>query len=75
MHVWLPYRYNFLYYAFLLVVALAGLLLLLSTGRLRPDNVLGFCIASSNAYGLVAGAPLAAPLAIGLQWAGQGQCS
>jgi hypothetical protein len=49
-------RYNLLYYALLLGVGLAGILLLLSSGRLRPDNVLGFCIASSNAYGLVAGA-------------------
>ncbi|EFN53506.1 hypothetical protein CHLNCDRAFT_136844 [Chlorella variabilis] len=47
-------RYNLLYYAVLLAVALAGLLLLLFSGRLQPANVIGFCIASSNAYGLVA---------------------
>ncbi|KAI3424225.1 hypothetical protein D9Q98_009581 [Chlorella vulgaris] len=47
-------RYNLLYYALLLAVAVAGLLLLLFSGRLQPANVVGFCIASSNAYGLIA---------------------
>ena len=48
-----------MYYAVLLSVGTAGLVLLLVTGHLAPANVLGFCIAFSNAYGLVAGAPLA----------------
>ncbi|KAL4424193.1 hypothetical protein ABPG75_001494 [Micractinium tetrahymenae] len=47
-------RTNLLYYAVLLGVGLAGLVLLLFSGRLQPANVLGFCIAFSNAYGLVA---------------------
>ncbi|PSC73983.1 LMBR1 domain-containing 2-like protein A [Micractinium conductrix] len=47
-------RTNLLYYAILLGVGLAGLVLLLFSGRLQPANVLGFCIAFSNAYGLVA---------------------
>ena len=50
-----PCRYNLLYYALLLAVGVAGLFLLLFARRLQPANVLGFCIASSNAYGLVAG--------------------
>ncbi len=33
---------------------MAGLFLLLFTRRLHPSNILGFCIAFSNAYGLVA---------------------
>ena len=33
-----------------------GLLLLLGTGELAPRNVLGFCVAASNAFGLIAGA-------------------
>lgn len=48
-------RYNLVYYGLLLAAGLAGLVLLLATGRLRPANVVGFCIALSNAYGLVAG--------------------
>jgi hypothetical protein len=35
-----------------------GLLLLLATGELAPGNVLGFCVAASNAFGLIAGALL-----------------
>lgn len=35
---------------------MAGLLLLLAAGRLRPGDIAGFCIALSNAYGLIAGA-------------------
>ncbi|GAB4813329.1 hypothetical protein N2152v2_000375 [Parachlorella kessleri] len=48
-------RSNLIYYAILLGVALAGLLLLLLTGHLKASNVVGFCIAFSNAYGLIAG--------------------
>lgn len=48
-------RTNLMYYAVLLCVALAGLVLLLFSGRLQPANILGFGIAFSNAYGLVAG--------------------
>lgn len=51
-------RTNLMYYAVLLGVGTAGLVLLLVTGRLAPANVLGFAIAVSNAYGLVAGALL-----------------
>ncbi|PRW61506.1 LMBR1 domain-containing 2-like protein A [Chlorella sorokiniana] len=47
-------RTNLMYYAVLLGVGTAGLVLLLVTGHLAPSNVLGFCIAFSNAYGLVA---------------------
>ena len=47
-----------MYYGVLLGVATAGLVLLLAAGRLAPANILGFCIAFSNAYGLVAGAAL-----------------
>ena len=32
-----------------------GLVLLLITGELAPANVLGFCVAASNAFGLIAG--------------------
>ena len=38
------------------VVGAVGLLLLLGTGELAPRNVLGFCVAASNAFGLIAGA-------------------
>jgi hypothetical protein len=47
-------RNNLIYYAVLLLVGLAGLLLLLLTGRLKVSNVVGFCIAFSNAYGELA---------------------
>lgn len=30
-------------------------MLLLITGELAPANVLGFCVAASNAFGLIAG--------------------
>ncbi len=53
-----------MYYAVLLAVATAGLVLLLVTGHLRPANVLGFCIAFSNAYGLVAGALVGSGLSV-----------
>lgn len=36
-------------------LAIGGLLLLLMTGNLAPSNVLGFCVAASNAFGLIAG--------------------
>lgn len=36
-------------------LGVAGLLLLLMTGNLAPSNVLGFCVAASNAFGLIAG--------------------
>lgn len=48
-------RTNLMYYGVLLCVGLGGLVLLLFSGRLQPSNVVGFCIAFSNAYGLVAG--------------------
>ena len=35
----------------------SGLVLLLITGELAPGNVLGFCVAASNAVGLIAGMP------------------
>ena len=43
-------------------IGAAGLLLLLVTGQLMIKNVVGFCIAFSNAFGLIAGkqAPLSA---------------
>ena len=37
------------------VLGTAGLLFLLFTGRLAFTNVVGFCIALSNAFGLIAG--------------------
>ena len=37
------------------VVGAVGLVLLLATGELAPTNVLGFCVAASNAFGLIAG--------------------
>ena len=37
-----------------------GLVLLLITGELAPGNVLGFCVAASNAVGLIAGTPCCA---------------
>ena len=36
-------------------IGAAGLLLLLVTGQLMIKNVVGFCIAFSNAFGLIAG--------------------
>jgi len=36
-------------------LAVAGILLLLMTKNLAPSNVLGFCVAASNAFGLIAG--------------------
>lgn len=46
-------RYNLVYYCCLLGVAAAGIVLLLVTRRLEPANIVGFCIAFSNAYGLI----------------------
>ncbi|KAL6768158.1 hypothetical protein ACKKBF_B38030 [Auxenochlorella protothecoides x Auxenochlorella symbiontica] len=46
-------RYHLVYYCALVGVAAAGILLLLLAGRLEARNILGFCIASSNAYGLI----------------------
>lgn len=40
------------------VVGAVGLVLLLATGELAPTNVLGFCVAASNAFGLIAGMAL-----------------
>ena len=42
-----------------------GLVLLLATGELAPRNVLGFCVAASNAFGLIAGTPLIVSLLSG----------
>lgn len=47
-------RTNLAFYAALLGVGAAGLLLLLASGRLQPSNILGLLIAASNAYGLIA---------------------
>ena len=33
----------------------SGVLILLISGELDPVNVVGFCIAASNAFGLIAG--------------------
>lgn len=41
--------------AYLQFLGAAGLVLLLVTGELIPSNVVGFCIAASNAFGLIAG--------------------
>lgn len=48
-------RSNLIYYGLLAGIGLAGILLLLFKELLKPSNVLGFCIAFSNAYGLIAG--------------------
>ncbi|KAL3146885.1 hypothetical protein ABBQ38_014857 [Trebouxia sp. C0009 RCD-2024] len=48
-------RNNLIFYAVLVALAIGGLLLLLMTGNLAPSNVLGFCVAASNAFGLIAG--------------------
>lgn len=49
------YRYNLLYYGALLAAGLAGIVLLLVSGRLHVANIAGLAIACSNAYGLIAG--------------------
>ncbi|CAL5224711.1 g7442 [Coccomyxa viridis] len=49
---------NLIFYAVLTVVGAVGLVLLLATGELAPTNVLGFCVAASNAFGLIAGKSL-----------------
>ena len=36
-------------------LAVSGILLLLMTKNLAPSNILGFCVAASNAFGLIAG--------------------
>lgn len=46
-------KYNLMYYIVLLGIAVIGLVILLFSGRLQPSNILGFCIAFSNAYGLI----------------------
>ena len=43
---------------FLQLLGAAGLVLLLATGELVIQNIVGFCIAASNAFGLIAGEPL-----------------
>ncbi|DBA73319.1 hypothetical protein WJX77_000394 [Trebouxia sp. C0004] len=48
-------RNNLIFYAVLVALAVAGILLLLMTKNLAPSNVLGFCVAASNAFGLIAG--------------------
>ncbi|CAL8470464.1 g10006 [Coccomyxa elongata] len=48
-------RNNLIFYAVLTAVGAFGLVLLLITGELAPANVLGFCVAASNAFGLIAG--------------------
>ena len=42
-----------------------GLVLLLATGELAPTNVLGFCVAASNAFGLIAGESPALSMPLG----------
>jgi len=51
------------FYIALGALGAVGLLALLATGRVSPQNVLGLLIALSNAFGLIAGAPLLAVLA------------
>ncbi|KAK9804797.1 hypothetical protein WJX72_005995 [[Myrmecia] bisecta] len=46
---------NLMFYAVLTGLGAVGLLVLLLSGHLAPSNVLGFCIALSNAFGLIAG--------------------
>ncbi|KAK9867472.1 hypothetical protein WJX84_005221, partial [Apatococcus fuscideae] len=53
--IWSAVKSNLLFYLVVSVLGTAGLLLLLFTGRLAFHNVLGFCIALSNAFGLIAG--------------------
>eukprot|EP00884_Botryococcus_braunii_P007317 jgi/Botrbrau1/16587/Bobra.0068s0018.2 len=48
-------RNNLIFYAILLATGAAGLLLLLLMGELEPSNIVYFCIAASNAVGLIAG--------------------
>ena len=47
-----------MFYIALGALGAVGLLALLATGRVSPQNVLGLLIALSNAFGLIAGAPL-----------------
>ncbi len=44
-----------MFYVALGALAAVGLLALLATGRVSPQNVLGLLIALSNAFGLIAG--------------------
>ncbi|KAK9795930.1 hypothetical protein WJX73_006763, partial [Symbiochloris irregularis] len=48
-------RNNLVFYGILVGIGAAGLLLLILTRHLYITNVVGFCIASSNAFGLIAG--------------------
>ncbi len=50
-------RSNIVFYIALGALGAFGLLALLATGRVSPQNVLGLLIALSNAFGLIAGAP------------------
>ena len=47
------------------VVGAVGLVLLLATGELAPTNVLGFCVAARNAFGLIAGESPALSMPLG----------
>ena len=47
---------NIVFYVALGSLGAVGLLALLATGRVSPQNVLGLLIAVSNAFGLIAGA-------------------
>lgn len=44
----------------------AGLLLLLLSGELQPSNVVYFCVAASNAVGLLAGKGTHLPASLAL---------
>ena len=48
-------RSNIVFYIALGTLGAVGLLALLATGRVSPQNVLGLLIALSNAFGLIAG--------------------
>ncbi|KAK9820676.1 hypothetical protein WJX74_004847 [Apatococcus lobatus] len=53
--MWSAVKSNLYFYLVVTVLGTAGLLFLLFTGRLAFQNVVGFCIALSNAFGLIAG--------------------
>lgn len=54
-------RYSLNEHFSLQLLGAAGLVLLLITGELVPTNVVGFCIAASNAFGLITGKLLSEP--------------
>ena len=71
--IWRPHRLDLLLLIiFCLVQGLgaSGVLILLISGELDPVNVVGFCIAASNAFGLIAGVhmPCCLPVNTALRW-------